>query len=210
MPSQSPTQITLNREQLECLASPLRKELLEALRQLGTASITELATFMERSPKSLYYHIHQFQRVGLVEVSETRMAGKREEAVYKLIAERFVLEEDSEDAGYVKAAARSVSALLRKVDKEFQQASEAQPGGTDEMQEVLVMRVMTRLNPTDLAQLRKMLREASQFAREHDLGEGGTRVALTSLLTSLPKRKERTRGVLGRRVAPSPPKDAPC
>ena len=83
--------LVLNREQIACLASPLKRDILEAMLRLRAASIPELTAYMGRSPKSLYYHVHQLCQVGLLVVREMRQAGKRSEAVYGLVADRIVM-----------------------------------------------------------------------------------------------------------------------
>ncbi len=52
---------------LRALRTPLRQEILSALDRPGGASVRELATTLGRKPASLYYHVHDLVRVGLVE-----------------------------------------------------------------------------------------------------------------------------------------------
>ncbi len=178
LPSEEP--IVLDREQLACLSAPVKREIFEAMMQIGSASINELASHLRRSPKGLYYHVRRLCEVGLMRVRETRRAGKRIEAVYSLASDRFVMEETEEET-YRQAAQRSVSALLRRVDREFRAASESEPreGAITE-----VIRVITRLRPEAVERVLSLLREAAQFARENEGVGQGIEVTLTLFLSA--------------------------
>ena len=186
MSSEGP--LVLNREQLACLAAPIKREIFEALLRIGPASINELAAYLDRSPKSLYYHVRRFCAVGLMRVQETRLAGKRMEAVYALTADRFIME-DSGDEAYRQAAARSVSALLRQVGREFRAASDAEEGKSNITE---VIRVVTRLRPEAVEPLLAMLRAAAAYARQNEDPKKGVRIGLTLLLSTLDSSAERT------------------
>lgn len=186
MSTQSP--LVLNAEQLACLSAPVKREIFEAMLRIGPASINELAAYLERSPKALYYHVRRFCAVGLMRLHETRPAGKRTEAVYALTADQFSLDETG-NAAYRKTAARSVSALLRQVDREFRAASEAEKG-TMNVSEVI--RMVTRLRPETIAQLLEMLRATATFVRENEEEREGVRVALTLLVNTVTPPHERT------------------
>src|SRR5262249_14299326 len=75
--------------QLPALASPARLEIVGALQAHGPLGVRALAAHLTRPMDGLYHHLRVLQRVGVVRVAETRRAGKRDEAVYGLTAERL-------------------------------------------------------------------------------------------------------------------------
>src|SRR5579864_4918552 len=90
MPKQSASnQYTASIGQLRALASPVRIEMVGVFQAHGPLAIRELAEKMSRPADGLYHHVRQLQKVGILRVAETRRAGKRDEAVYELTAERF-------------------------------------------------------------------------------------------------------------------------
>jgi hypothetical protein len=150
--------------------------------RLRTASIPELTAYMGRSPKSLYYHVRQLCQVGLLVVRETRQAGKRSEAVYGLVADRMIMEDENEDAEYMQTAYRAQRALLRKLARELMPAEDAQ--GTEGADEADVLRVLVWLTPEARTRLMAMLEEITRFLRENDDPQQGKRTALTVFVTT--------------------------
>ena len=174
MPPQEETPIRLNCEQMICFVSPHKRDIIEALLSLQSASVTQLAEALGRSSKSLYYHLRQLDAVQLVRVKETRRAGKRYESVYELTATRFEVEEKGTDAAYRKQLQRGFQTLLKKISREHAEASETQ-----------LLRVVAKLTPKSLQTLENMLQEAAHFARQNQ-DESGLEVSITLLLTSKP------------------------
>jgi len=185
MPVDEQPPLRLNREQAACLASPVKREIFEAMLAREEATVNELAVVTERSPKSLYYHIRQMCEVGLMRVKETRPAGTRVEAVYAPVASRIVVEDTGDDPGQKETALRSVRALLRRVEREFRAVAET-PADSGYPLDTEVLRLIVRLEPAAKRRLEEMLREAARFARENSRPEGA-RYALTAFLTSLPR-----------------------
>lgn len=173
--------LVLNREQIACMASPQKSELFEALMTLRAASIGELAAYLGRSAKSLYYHIRPLCAVGLVQVRETRLSGKRMEAVYETVSNRIVIEETEEDGEREQAARRSHRALLRKMERELRDASQEKKKGPTELD---VLRISVWLTPEARAQLTSRLEDLARFLREQDDPEYGTRTLLTAFVTA--------------------------
>lgn len=174
--------LKLNREQIQCLAAPFKREIVEVMMRLQAASIPELTREMERSPKSLYYHVRQLCAVGLLQVREVRRSGKREEAVYELVSSRLIVEETVEDEETRKAAKRSLRALLRRIEREFQETDA--PDDPPARQDKDVFRILTRLRPEAAERLRTLLEAAARFARENDDPEAEVRLTLTVFMTS--------------------------
>ena len=59
--------------QMEALASPVRHHIHLAMEMLGECSVNELAERMGRVPETLYYHLRQLKKVGIVEQVGSRV-----------------------------------------------------------------------------------------------------------------------------------------
>lgn len=73
---------------LKVLSDPLRKRLIELLRQ-APSTVKGLAALLQVSPKSLYYHIHLLERHGLIRVVGTRVVSGVLEKHYRATAYLF-------------------------------------------------------------------------------------------------------------------------
>lgn len=75
-------------EQLRALADPLRSQLLELLLERA-ATITEMASAVDRPKSSVAYHVNLLLEVGLVQVVRTRMVRAIEERYYGRMARTY-------------------------------------------------------------------------------------------------------------------------
>jgi DNA-binding transcriptional ArsR family regulator len=113
--------------QIAALASPARLELVDSLHTAGPTSIAELARLLGRTPQSLYYHVRQLQRLGLIVAVGQRRAGRRPEAVYDLPARPLQLRYRAGRGPAAVATVRTARALLRLAARDFARAI-ASPG----------------------------------------------------------------------------------
>lgn len=161
------------------MAAPVKRELIEALLRVRQASINELAALLNRSPKALYYHVRQLCAVGLMQVLSTRKVAKRTEAVYGMVAERFIIEDLEGDQEAKRAQQRSFKALLRRVEREVSQAEEAEVGMS-----VDLFRFGVSLSEEDHREFRRRLQEALRFAHQRESAQGTARLTLTTVLVT--------------------------
>lgn len=75
-------------EQLRALADPLRGQLLELLLERA-ATVTEMATAVDRPKSSVAYHVNLLQDVGLIQVVRTRKVRAIEERYYGRLARTY-------------------------------------------------------------------------------------------------------------------------
>jgi DNA-binding transcriptional ArsR family regulator len=176
--------IALSATQLECMGSPVRVEILTALRELEAASVNELAQYMGVSPKGLYHHLRQLQAVQLVAVREARKVGKRVENVYAPYSGPWEASLDMTEAEYRNHLVRSTSAMLRTVDREQQAATEALADHPELSHAMRFRRAILRLEPDKLARLMQLLEEVEKTVIQDHTPESGQRVSL--LITVLP------------------------
>ena len=116
--------LVLNEEQVNCLASPLRKELMATFISFGPASVSEVAARLNRRSKSLYYHVEQMEAQGLLKIVGRRASVKKPEAVYDAVAPRIEFAKEQSES-YRAATRKSIQALLRLVSRQMDAAEEA-------------------------------------------------------------------------------------
>ncbi len=170
-PEPEPKPLLLNTEQRACLSAPLRREVFETLLALREASINELAAYINRSSKSLYYHVRPLEAVGLVYIKEYRLVGKRKEAVYCPTATRLLIEEDATENEEEEQKVQK--AFLRHLEREMRTA-----------ESVAVRRVLVWLTPEVQSVLEEKFAEIERFLRQNDQPIEGERTALTVILTT--------------------------
>jgi len=83
MPASTSTYVVRRQDQLTSLASPVRIEILDAIRVNGPCSIGRVGEFLGRAPDSLYYHVRKLVRVGLLIECGKHKSGRRDGALYK-------------------------------------------------------------------------------------------------------------------------------
>src|SRR5580692_12979798 len=107
---------------MAALASPLRIELIGALRTHGPRSIRELAAQLDRPADGLYHHVRTLLKAGILVERGQRKVGRRTEAVYELTAERIAGRLDPKSARSKAATVRAGSAALRLGPRGFRRA----------------------------------------------------------------------------------------
>lgn len=170
--------------QLDCLCSPVRAELYEAIRRLESGSAAELAVELGKSVHALYYHLRALHKVGLIRVRERRRVGRRDEAVYEAASDRLVIDKDNSNRAYVEGLIKTIRIALRRAEREHREARLNQAAG----ELFAVLRVQARLSEEDAAQLRKKIWDLGTWIRKRQLPEGADgaeEVAVTCLAVPL-------------------------
>ena len=103
----SPRYLIKRPEQIELLASPLRQEIVDAVRAMGTCSARELAVELGTSPDSLYYHLRKLVAVGLLVSEGKRSATRRHEEVFRTPGDSMRAVYDLGDARFSDALRRA-------------------------------------------------------------------------------------------------------
>lgn len=80
-----------NLETLRAIADPLRVQIMELL-EGQTLTVKQVAEKLGLAPSKLYYHFGALEKLGLIEVAETRMVANMQEKTYKSAAD--ILEVD--------------------------------------------------------------------------------------------------------------------
>ena len=188
--------------QLRVLASPLRQEILDLVARTGSAQVSELASLLGRPADSLYYHLRELERVGLVVSSRARSNGKRGEMLFRTAHREPTLRHDVSPRGNTPAVASIVASMLRLGIRDFRNAASSEgvctqgPG-----RELWALRVTGWLDAKQIAGINKRihgLKDAVGRPRSR-----GKLYAITILLTPLTHRtrrkKQRRRPAVRRR-----------
>lgn len=134
------------------VCSAVRFELMEFLSACGPCSIAELAAQLGVKADSLYHHIRKLVEVELVEEVGFRRRGRRVEAVYDVVAERFDFDTNVDNEALMKLM-RSVH---RRSERTFEKALAA---GTLDFREktrnAYVRGETARLTPKQLKQVKQ-------------------------------------------------------
>ncbi len=75
-------------EQVKALAVPVRVEILHVLEHRPMTT-TQIARLLKERPNKLYYHVTELERVGILEVAETRQRGNLVEKYFRPVARFF-------------------------------------------------------------------------------------------------------------------------
>jgi len=109
----------LDKQQIACLASVPRAEILDWLASSGPQSVSELAASLDRQPSSLYHHLQKMMRVGLVEEAGTQSVYRRTEKLYKTPSRRMRLKRALSDGKHDPWMAKSVAAMSNQFQRDF-------------------------------------------------------------------------------------------
>jgi len=172
--------------QVAALGSPVRFRIVDILSLQGAASAREIAGRAGRSVTSIYYHLRILRKVGIIEEGETRGAGRRAEKVYRLRAERLVIDPKRRSADYRKALADNCAALLRRAGRDYRIAAESPEIRLDgEERDLMIRRLVLRPGRQGLARLNRLLDRISALA-DRSGGEEEP-FALTIVMSRLPE-----------------------
>lgn len=155
------------------LADPLRLRLLDAL-WVQPRSAKELASWAGLPPDRLYYHLHQLERAGIVEVAGYRdLPGGKVERVYGIAS----VEPPGDDAS-PEEIAHFLGQALEATRADINQAYVAKAQGSN--RQVMLHRGGARLSTEHLRELRARFDELIKSAVENPDPDGvWTRILFT-------------------------------
>jgi DNA-binding transcriptional ArsR family regulator len=176
--------------QLAALASPLRMELIGALRAHGGASIREIAAELDRPADGLYHHVRKLVKAGIVVERGQRKVGRRMEAVYALSAERFAGRLDPTSAPSKRTAIGAGTAAIRLAAREFKAAVETDAMTlTKGLPNLRASRQRTWLTDEGLVRLHRLLAQIERLLLAESKPKRGRPHSLTIVLAPCIKRR---------------------
>jgi DNA-binding transcriptional ArsR family regulator len=121
-------QLVKNRKQLAALTSSIRQEIVDALSQMGTVSVSvsELAAALGRPPDALYYHLRALKKAGLVLHAGFQGEGVRKEELIQCVSSDLKLHYEPGKGGNTREITSIVGSMLRLGIRDFRRAFQSQ------------------------------------------------------------------------------------
>jgi predicted ArsR family transcriptional regulator len=144
-------------EELRALASPERQELVLAMQGRPALSVRELAELLGRLPVSLYYHLRELERVGLVVCTGTRPSEKGAEALYRLPARGLTIRPDARGPAEVAALRKIGAGVFRRAQRLHDALVAEQPARARTRREHVLAQRTVRLDAAGLERVNTLL-----------------------------------------------------
>ena len=120
-----PTKITnrpywiTRKDQIECLVSAVRTDIVDHLASTGPLSIKELAHQIGMKPSALYHHFELLLDVDLIHEAGTQVANRKSEKLYATPSRRMRMIKALGDPDNADEMRKMVSALARRAERDF-------------------------------------------------------------------------------------------
>lgn len=189
------THIAEDPAQRKALTSPLRLEIIGLFTTREALSVAEMAERMGRPTASLYYHVRLLESVGLLKRTGGKPGARREEALYRPIAERFAIPADPESGEGVSDVTKTVATAFRMAERDFEAAIASDSLRREgPLRNAYVTRVHCRVSKDELRELNRHLRSienvlAGAARRAKPGSESDQYLSLTLALLPLRGRK---------------------
>ncbi|WDI32721.1 helix-turn-helix domain-containing protein [Hyphococcus flavus] len=155
------------KDQITCLASAVRLDILDHLVGAGPMSIKELAYEIGMKPSALYHHFAQLQEVDLIFESGTRIVNRKSEKLYATPSRKMRLLKALGDPSHAEEMQLIVSALARRIDREFADGLDNEDRKTSGVGRNLgFYRAMNRPSKATLREINKKLDEIADLLWE--------------------------------------------
>ncbi len=157
----------LRTDQLLCLSSAVRMDIVDQLAGRGRMSVRELAEAIGMQPSAIYHHMRQLLAVELVLEVGTRVVNRKSEKLYETPSRRMRLRRALEDPANTQIMERFVEALCRQAERDFAAGIEA--GGSaapGPARDLGFFRLISRPTPDALARLNARLEEIAEILWE--------------------------------------------
>lgn len=163
----------LREDQLECLSSTVRTDIIDHLVGRGPMSIKQLAASLGRQPSSIYYHIDMLQKVGLIIEAGTQVSNRRTEVLYQTPAPRIRLKKAIPNPKNHDAINKMVGVLSRQSQRDFAQGLTHPDMRADGPERNLgFFRLINRPSPESLQEINRHLdRIAEILWEERDMDQ---------------------------------------
>ena len=172
--------------QLRAIRTPLRQELLQSVVRLGPVSVKELAHALNRTPASLYYHLHALEKAGLAASRRRDSRAGRTGTTYEAVADRILVDRTARSPAFARALLDLNKAALRQADREIEDAlRQERIAGTPEGEGVILLRLTACLSRADAHEARRRVRDLAQFLSDRSGTDGEETLSLTAALAKV-------------------------
>ena len=180
--SHKPFRIT-DLETLRAISDPLRVQIVELL--LGqNLTVKQVAEKLGLAPSKLYYHFTTLEKLGLIEVAETRMVSNMVEKIFTSGADaldvdpaifRFSREGDNEP--FTAAIASIVDATREDIVRSLQARQfQLEQGAPEKSRRFIINRVISRIPEARVEEFQeRLVQMLKEFETENDTSVRGSR-----------------------------------
>ena len=154
----------LRQDQLECLTSPVRADILDHLSGRGPLTVRDLSASLGRKPSSLYYHLEILVETGLVVVAGEDTSGRRPEVLYRALAPRMRARRALGEPANRTIMSQMAEAALRQAVRDFERGLARDDAKTEGPERTLgFYRSVNRCDPATLAKVNEHLDEIAEL-----------------------------------------------
>ncbi len=107
------------RDQIACLVSAVRTDIVDHLASTGPLSIKELAGQIGMKPSALYHHFEKLLEVKLIREAGTRLVNRKTEKLYATPSRRMRMIKALGDPENAVEMRKIVTALGRRAERDF-------------------------------------------------------------------------------------------
>ena len=162
-------------ETLRAVSDPLRIQIVELLTNQNL-TVKQVAEKLGLAPSKLYYHFGALEKLGMIEVAETRMVSNMVEKVYQSNADqldvdpsllRFSKEGDNESFGILISS--TIDATREDIIRSLQARQfQLDQGAAEQSRRFIINRVVSRISEERVAEFQKRLVQLIQEFESED------------------------------------------
>ncbi len=176
----------LRKDQIVCLSSAVRMDMVDQLAGRGPMSIRELAAAIGMQPSAIYHHLRKLVAVELVREAGARVVNRKSEKLYETPSRRMRLRRALEDPANAALMRDIVEALCRQAERDFAAGQEA--GGSAAPgpgRNLGFFRLIARPGPEALGRLNALLEDVAEIMWDEP-DPGQPPLALTWIMAPRP------------------------
>ena len=162
-------------ETLRSVSDPLRIQIVELL-TTQNLTVKQVAEKLGLAPSKLYYHFGALEKLGMIEVAETRMVSNMVEKVYQSNADqldvdpsllKFSREGDNESFGILISS--TIDATREDIIRSLQARQfQLDQGATEQSRRFIINRVVSRISEERMAEFQERLVQLIQEFESED------------------------------------------
>jgi DNA-binding transcriptional ArsR family regulator len=178
-------------KQLKALRAPVRQKIVLAMGRLGACTVSALSPHVGLAPESLYYHVNNLVKAGLLKEKDRRLSGKRMECIYELVTPRIEIDRTNRTPSFLNALADLYRSALRAAERDllralqFEKTVKSGPRTAAEVRQLTV-----RLNEKSAAEVRQKLNDLYDVLLKNDEPEGEKAYTLTTAFNLFVKQEK--------------------
>jgi predicted ArsR family transcriptional regulator len=192
----------LRPDQIAAVSSPLRQEIVDRLAAFGPAGARDLAHALRRRPTSIYHHLTQLERVGLLRTIPADIARGRPALLYATVAPRMRLARAARLAHNRKPLARAGTSAAKQAGRDYADGFGAEHWAIEgARRNHWFFRVVATPSRSRLKRMNALLNQLAELAWTPD-PQAGPPISVAWFLAPLASRRPTRRRKAGGRTHP--------